>query len=132
MINVEKVVNCLHNILLNEREKLMNIRDNMITKMNSVKKSDSLLEINSGINMHNMKLITIMFGVNTTFEIIDSLLYKNVEVGQFSEYYIRLHFKGIVFSIDTLHCMINVSNNNNLSYDFVYDIEHNQILDINI
>jgi hypothetical protein len=134
MSNIEKFINCLHDIIMIENNRLQEIRNNMNKKMNIIQDSTSLLEINSMNHLNNIKLLTILLAVNTTFKIIDNGKFNNIEIGKPTTYYITLCFEGITISIDLLNCMINISDvpSNTFNYDFLYDIKHNQILETNI
>ena len=134
MSNIEKFIKCLHDIIMIENNRLQEIRNNMNKKMNIIQNSTSLLEINSMNHLNNIKLLTILLAVNTTFKIIDNGKFNNIEIGKPTTYYITLCFEGITISIDLLNCMINISDvpSNTFNYDFLYDIKHNQILETNI
>ena len=134
MSNIEKFIKCLHDIIMIENNRLQEIRNNMNKKMNIIQNSTSLLEINSMNHLNNIKLLTILLAVNTTFKIIDNGKFNNIEIGKPTTYYITLCFEGITVSIDLLNCMINISDvpSNTFNYDFLYDIKHNQILETNI
>lgn len=134
MFSKEKFINCLHDIIMIENNRLQEIRNNMNKKMNIIQDSTSLLEINSMNHLNNIKLLTILLAVNTTFKIIDNGKFNNIEIGKPTTYYITLCFEGITISIDLLNCMINISDvpSNTFNYDFLYDIKHNQILETNI
>lgn len=134
MSNIEKFIKCLHDIIMIENNRLQEIRNNMNKKMNIIQDSTSLLEINSMNHLNNIKLLTILLAVNTTFKIIDNSKFNNIEIGNPTTYYITLYFEGITISIDLLNCMINISDvpSNTFNYDFLYDIKHNQILETNI
>ena len=134
MSNIEKFIKCLHDIIMIENNRLQEIRNNMNKKMNIIQNSTSLLEINSMNHLNNIKLLTILLAVNTTFKIIDNGKFNNIEIGKPTTYYITLCFEGITRSIDLLNCMINISDvpSNTFNYDFLYDIKHNQILETNI
>lgn len=134
MSNIEKFIKCLHDIIMIENNRLQEIRNNMNKKMNIIQDSTSLLEINSMNHLNNIKLLTILLAVNTTFKIIDNVRFNNVEIGKPTKYYITLYFEGIRISIDLLNCMINITDapSNTFNYDFLYDIKHNQILETNI
>lgn len=134
MSNIEKFIKCLHDIIMIENNRLQEIRNNMNKKMNIIQDSTSLLEINSMNHLNNIKLLTILLAVNTTFKIIDNDKFNNIEIGKPTTYYITLCFEGITISIDLLNCMINISDvpSNTFNYDFLYDIKHNQILETNI
>lgn len=134
MSNIEKFIKCLHDIIMIENNRLQEIRNNMNKKMNIIQDSTSLLEINSMNHLNNIKLLTILLAVNTTFKIIDNGKFNNIEIGKPTTYYITLCFEGITISIDLLNCMINISDvpSNTFNYDFLYDIKHNQILETNI
>ena len=134
MSNIEKFIKCLHDIIMIENNRLQEIRNNMNKKMSIIQDSTSLLEINSMNHLNNIKLLTILLAVNTTFKIIDNGKFNNIEIGKPTTYYITLCFEGITISIDLLNCMINISDvpSNTFNYDFLYDIKHNQILETNI
>ena len=134
MSNIEKFIKCLHDIIMIENNRLQEIRNNMNKKMSIIQDSTSLLEINSMNHLNNIKLLTILLAVNTTFKIVDNVRFNNVEIGKPTTYYITLCFEGITISIDLLNCMINISDvpSNTFNYDFLYDIKHNQILETNI